>query len=256
MTSTRRLESPVWTFGTWTYGVVAVGARDRAVVLRLDLVVELLGDPLAQLAVERLDVEPGREPLDQRQQQREVAEVGLDRLGDAGVLELDRDLVAVERDRAVDLADRGGGERLLLEGLEVVADLAAELLLEQLADLLERQRRDVVAQRGERRLELLALRLRDRGEVDGGEDLADLHRRAAQLAELLDELAGERGGALAGGGVGVLGGAQAVGGAGAGPARGLAGDEAAEAGGARRCGWREGSRPSLQGTEPGPSGYH
>jgi hypothetical protein len=93
--------------------VVAVGARHRAVVLRLDLVVELLGDALAQLAVERLDVEPGREPLDQRQQHREVAEVGLDRLGDAGVLELDRDLVAVERDRAVDLADRGGGERLL-----------------------------------------------------------------------------------------------------------------------------------------------
>ena len=101
--------------------VAAVGALDGAVVLGLDLVVELLGDPLAQLAVERLDVEPGREPLDERQQQREVAQVGLDRLGDAGVLELDRDLVAVERDRAVDLADRGGGERLLLEGLEVVA---------------------------------------------------------------------------------------------------------------------------------------
>ena len=148
---------------------------------------------------------PGASRLTSGSSMREVAEVGLDRLGDAGVLELDRDLVAVERDRAVDLADRGGGERLLLEGLEVVADLAAELLLEQLADLLERERRDVVAQRGERRLELLALRLRDRGEVDGGEDLADLHRRAAQLAELLDELAGERGGALAGGGVGVLG---------------------------------------------------
>ena len=95
--------------------MVAVGAGDRAVVLRLDLVVELLGDPLPQLAVERLDVEPGREPLDQRQQQREVAQVRVDRLGDARVLQLDRHLVAVEGDRAVDLADRGGRERLLLE---------------------------------------------------------------------------------------------------------------------------------------------
>ena len=122
VTSTRRLESPVSTGGHVDERVAAPGARHRAVVLRLDLVVELLGDALAQLAVERLDVEPGREPLDQRQQQREVAQVGLDRLGDAGVLDLDRDLVAVERDRAVDLADRGGGERLLLEVGEGVAD--------------------------------------------------------------------------------------------------------------------------------------
>ena len=37
-------------------------------VLRLDLVVELVADALAQLLRERLDVEPGREPLDQREQ--------------------------------------------------------------------------------------------------------------------------------------------------------------------------------------------
>jgi hypothetical protein len=37
--------------------VAPEGALDRAVVLGLELVVELLGDPLAQLAVERLDVE-------------------------------------------------------------------------------------------------------------------------------------------------------------------------------------------------------
>ena len=74
--------------------VPAVGARDRALVLRLELVVELLRDPLAQLGVDRLDVEAGREPLDERQQQREVAQVGVDRLGDARVLDLDRDRVA------------------------------------------------------------------------------------------------------------------------------------------------------------------
>ena len=130
---------------------------------------------------------------------------------------------AVGRGRAVDLADRGGGERLLLELAKDVADRHAELVLEQLLDLLERERRDVVAQRRERRLELLALGLGDRGEVDGREHLADLHRRAAHLAELLDELARGRGGALAGRGVGA----------------------------ARRCGacWRRGCRPSAG---PGP----
>ena len=143
----------------------------------------------------------------------------------------------VVRDRAVDLADRGGGERLLLELGEDVADgCSPSSSREQLLDLLERQRRDVVAQRGERLLELLALVLGDRGEVDGREHLADLHRGAAHLAELLDELARERGGALAGRRVGALGRAHDVGGARAGPAGRLPGDEAAEAGGAGDAG--------------------
>ena len=75
--------------------VAAPGARHRAVVLRLDLVVELVADALAQLGGERLDVEPGREPLDEREQHLQVAQVGLDRLGDARVLDLDRDRAAV-----------------------------------------------------------------------------------------------------------------------------------------------------------------
>ncbi len=116
--------------------VAAVGARDGALVLRLELVVELLGDPLAQLGVDRLDVEAGREPLDQRQQQREVAQVGVDRLGDARVLDLDRDGPALARHRAVHLADRRGGERLLLELGEDRRRLLAQLLAQQLLDRL------------------------------------------------------------------------------------------------------------------------
>ena len=100
---------------------------------------------------------------------------------------------------------------------------------------LERQRRDVVAQRGERLLEVLALVLGQRGEVDRGEHLADLHRRAAHLAELLDELARERRGALAGGGVGALGRAHDVRGARPDPAGRLPGDEPAEPRGAREA---------------------
>ena len=50
--------------------VPAERARHRALVLGLELVVELLGDALAQLAVERLRVEPRREALDEREEQR------------------------------------------------------------------------------------------------------------------------------------------------------------------------------------------
>ena len=114
--------------------VAAVRARDRALVLRLELVVELLGDPLAQLRVDRLDVQAGREPLDERQQQREVAQVGVDRLGDAGVLDLDRDRPPLVRHRAMDLADRGGRERLLLELGEHRRRLLPQLLAQQLLE--------------------------------------------------------------------------------------------------------------------------
>ena len=146
--------------------------------------------------------------------------------------------LALGRGRAVDLADRGGGERVVLEVVEEVSDRLAEFFLEQLLDALEGQRRDVVAQARERGLELLALGLRDRGEVDGREDLADLHRRAAHLAELLDQLAGGRGRALAGRGVGGFVAAQRVGRARPGPAQALAGDEPAEAAGAGDAGCR------------------
>ena len=51
----------------------------------------------------------------------------------------------------------------------------------------------------------LALVLGQRGEVDRGEHLPDLHRRPAHVAELLHQLARQRRRALAGGGVGALG---------------------------------------------------
>jgi len=107
--------------------VAAERARDRALVLGLELVVELLGDPFAQLGEDGAHVEAGGQALDQRHQHDHVAQVGLDRLGDAGVLDLDRHVAAVARGRAVDLADRGGGEGLLVEVREGVAQGPAEL---------------------------------------------------------------------------------------------------------------------------------
>src|SRR5206468_12277509 len=65
----------------------------------LELVIELLSDPLAHLLGQRLGVKPGGEALDQRQQEHRVSQVGLDRLRDSGVLDLHRHLVAGDRDR-------------------------------------------------------------------------------------------------------------------------------------------------------------
>ena len=58
---------------------------------------------------------PGRDPLQQPQDHPEVLHVGPHRLGDARVLDLDRDLAAVVQAGAVDLADRRGGDRRLVE---------------------------------------------------------------------------------------------------------------------------------------------
>ena len=95
--------------------VVAPQPPDAAVRGGLELVVELLGDALAQLVGQRLGVQPGRDAGQQRHQQPEVAQVGVDRLGDARVLDLDRDVDALVRAGAVDLADRGGGHGLRLD---------------------------------------------------------------------------------------------------------------------------------------------
>ena len=137
-------------------------ALDGAVVLRLELVVELLRDPLAQLGGGRLDVEAGRQSLDEREEHLQVAQVGLDRLGDARVLDLDRHAAPSRVTarwtwpiEAAAKASRSKSSKCLAEG-------HPELLAQQLLHPLVRQRRHLVAQRGERLLELLALALGDR----------------------------------------------------------------------------------------------
>ena len=213
--------------------MAAAQPLDPPLVLRLELVVELLDDPLAQLRGERLRVEAGREPLDQRQQQHRVAQVGLDRLGDPRVLDLDDDIVAVERRRSVDLADRRRRERTLVELGEDAAERSAELVSHQPLELRERDRRDVVAELGELRLQRVALVLGEAVELDHREHLPDLHRRATHLPELLDELVDERGGALVLRGCGALRRADAIGRPHARPPHTLAGHEPADPGGPR-----------------------
>ena len=98
--------------------VAAVDPRERALVLGLELVVELLLDPVPDLLADRLGVEPRRDPLGQPQDHAEVLQVGAHRRRDPRVLDLDRDVAAVVQPRTVDLPDRRGRDRLLVELLE------------------------------------------------------------------------------------------------------------------------------------------
>ena len=70
--------------------VGAENPRQRALVLGLELVVELFLDAIPDLLAESLRVHPRRDPLGQPKDQSEVLHVGADRPGDAGVLNLDR----------------------------------------------------------------------------------------------------------------------------------------------------------------------
>ena len=214
---------------------------DAALVLGLELVVELLADPLAQLREQPFRVQSRGEPLDERQQQRRVAQVSLDRLRHPGVLDLHDDVVAVDRGGAVDLADRGRGKRTLVEVGEHALERAAELLPHELLELGEGHRWDVVAEGGELALQLVLLVLVEAVELDHRDDLADLHRRAAHLPKLVDQLVDERCGPLVLGGGGPLGRPDPVRGAHTGPAQALPGHQPvgsfpASGGGSSGCG--------------------
>ena len=100
----------------------------------------------------------------------EDVEVGLDDLVDPRSADLEGDHSASGECRAMDLRDRGGGERLGLDRPEDLRRRPAEFLGEDRLDLGERERLDVVAE------------LRQLGRVGfgeevgaGAEDLAELH---------------------------------------------------------------------------------
>jgi hypothetical protein len=99
-------------------GMAGVVARERLLVAGLPAVVELLGDTFPQLGQQRVDVLHRRSDLEHPAQQRDVTQVGLDRLGDARVLHLHRNGPAVPGDRPVHLADRGGRDGLGIPGGE------------------------------------------------------------------------------------------------------------------------------------------
>ena len=105
-----------------------------------------------------------------------------------GVLHLDGDLAPVVEGRAVDLPDRRGGDRLLVERREDAVEALAVLALEHAPHVVERHARRGVAQLGERRLHLVAVGRRHGVEVDDRQHLAGLHRDALHRAEHAHDL--------------------------------------------------------------------
>ena len=97
---------------------------------------------------------------------------------DPGPLDLHRHRLAAVEDGPVDLADRGGRERLVAERPEDDLRVRPELLEDDLADLVVRERLDLVQQPEE----LVAIRRRQQVEPQG-QHLAELDPGAAQALE-------------------------------------------------------------------------
>jgi len=102
----------------------------------LELVVALRRDPLAELREHRLDIEPGHQPAKERGEHAHVAHVRLDRLADAGVLDLHRDLEPIGGSPAVDLPNARRGRRLGVDLLEHPLGILPPFVSEHLAHLL------------------------------------------------------------------------------------------------------------------------
>ncbi len=159
-------------------------------VLRLQLVVELLVDARADLLRRRSHVEAGSEALEQTQDDAEVAHVRAHRAGHARVLHLHRHGAPVGQRGAIDLADRRGGDRILVEVGEHRRDRLIEILLDDLAHLLEGHLRGRVAQLGQLALKLLAVLLGHQADVQERQHLPELHRRALHGAQHGHDLLG------------------------------------------------------------------
>jgi hypothetical protein len=168
--------------------VVAPGAREGAVLLGLVLVVELVGEPLADLGGHRLGVHARSDPLGHAHDEPDVLEVGANRVRHARVLHLHRHVATVLQARAVDLPDRRSGHGLLPELGEDVLEPLAKVVLHDLAHLVERHARRGVPQLGELRLDARLELRREGAGIDEGGHLAHLHRRSLHLAEDVEDL--------------------------------------------------------------------
>src|SRR6266540_5509386 len=151
----------------------------RAIVqLGADRAAELVDQVTCVDEVERTDpfLRDARGLVEQR-------EVGLDLPRGARTLHLDRDRLAVRQRRSMYLPDRGCSDRYGIELEKRTFQRKAEVALDDLLDLLERERPHVVLQRAQ--LD------DDVGRNDVGtrrEELAELHERRAELVEHLAQV--------------------------------------------------------------------
>ncbi len=120
--------------------VVPEQPRESALVLRLDLVVELIGDALAHLAQQRSRIATRCQAAEDRAHEADRAQLTGDRVCDTRVLHLHRDALAVARAGAVDLTEGGDREWVRLENSEHVLHAGVEILLDHPSHPAQRKR--------------------------------------------------------------------------------------------------------------------
>ncbi len=171
------------------HGHAGILGDELAIALQvagLELVVGLLLELPLRLADDLGDVELDGQDARQAQQAGQVVDVAVDAAGDAGVLDLERQLAAVPRDGPVHLPDGGGRDRLevelakaLLPALAVGAAQHAPHLGGRHGVRRGAQHRQRVGELG--RQQVVALE---------GEELPQLHRRTAHRGQPARELLG------------------------------------------------------------------
>ena len=165
----------------------------------LDPVVQFVADPIAYFRHHHLRVEPGgvraeqgQSGSDDRGEQVGVGQIGAHRLGRTRILHLDGQLGAVGQPGQVHLADGGRGDRPGREEGEELVGGRSQLGLDDRGDLVGRERRHVILEPGQCRLEQLAGRRRDHAVgVDEGKDLTHLHDCPLHVAQNLGVTLGQ-----------------------------------------------------------------
>ena len=120
-----------------------VGGFGREIQLALDHAAELLDDPAGTVHTPAFDVS-----LDERGQVQQDLEVDVDHRLDVRPLHLHNHVLAVEAGRPMDLPDGGRRDRRGVKVAEQRVERALQVGLDDLANLLERERRHVLLKLG------------------------------------------------------------------------------------------------------------
>ena len=147
-------------------------------VLRLAAVIQFFAQPFGDFLRRLARVDRRIEPPVQGERHVELGEIGLDRRGHVGILQLAGDILAGKSSGPMHLAERGGGGGMQVEGREFLAPVRPKLSSHPSPDEGRAHRRRLALQ-GDQRLGVIG----GQGFGDGGDELRRLHQRSLEAAE-------------------------------------------------------------------------